>query len=88
MLKNKVYDVLKWVTIMCLPALGLLYSTLAGIWGFPYGEEIQKTFYAVQTFLGALLGISTYNYYKNKNEDYDTIEELQPIEENDEEEEY
>lgn len=68
-MSDKLYNILKWVTIMCLPAIGLLYSALAGIWGLPYGEEIQKTFYAIQTFLGALLGISSYNYYKAKAKD-------------------
>lgn len=61
-LSNKMYDMLKWVAQYLLPALGTLYFALAGIWGFPYGEEIVGTITAVDTFLGVLLGIST-NYY-------------------------
>lgn len=61
-LSNKMYDMLKWVAQYLLPALGTLYFALAGIWGFPYGEEVVGTITAIDTFLGVLLGIST-NYY-------------------------
>jgi hypothetical protein len=61
---NKTYDILKWIAMYLLPALGTLYFALAGIWGFPYGEEIVGTLTAVDTFLGVLLGISTANYNK------------------------
>ena len=65
---NKVYDVLKWVAMYLLPALATLYSALAGIWGFPYGEEVVGTITAIDTFLGVILGISTAQYNKNKEE--------------------
>lgn len=65
-LPDKVYDVVKWIAMVCLPALGTLYFALAGIWGFPYGEQIVGTIMAVDTFLGALLGISSIQY-KNQN---------------------
>ena len=65
-MNNKVYDVLKWIAQMLLPALGTLYFALAGIWGFPYGEEIVGTITAVVTFLNVILKISSNNYYKNK----------------------
>lgn len=65
MIKNdKVYDILKWVAQLFLPALGTFYSALAAIWGFPYGEEVMATILAVDTFLGAILGISNANYKK------------------------
>lgn len=67
-LSNKVYDILKFIAQILLPALGTLYFALAGIWGFPYGEQIVGTITAVDTFLGALLGISTYQYNKELNE--------------------
>lgn len=59
---NKVYDVLKWITVICLPALGTLYFALSGIWGFPYAEQVVGTISAVTTCLGILLGISTAEY--------------------------
>ena len=64
MFSNQVYDILKWIAQYLLPAAGTLYFALAGIWGFPYGEEIVGTITAVDTFLGVLLGISTANYNK------------------------
>ena len=66
-LPNKVYDVLKYVAIVGLPAIGVLYAALAKIWDFPYGVEIVGTITAIDTFLGALLQISTYNYKKGDN---------------------
>ena len=64
MLSNKAYDTLKWIAMYLLPALGTLYFALAGIWSFPYGEEVVGTITAVDTFLGVLLGISTAQYNK------------------------
>lgn len=61
---NKVYDVLKWIAMYLLPALGTLYFALSGIWGFPYGEQVVGTITAVDTFIGVILGISTANYNK------------------------
>ena len=63
-MSNKVYDVLKWIAIYLLPALGTLYFALASIWGFPYGEQIVGTITAIDTFLGVILGISTSQYNK------------------------
>ena len=65
-MSNKLYDVLKWVAQMLLPAIGTLYFALAGIWGLPFGEEIVGTVTAVDTFLGVLLGISSMNYKKKE----------------------
>lgn len=65
-LNNKVYDILKWIVLLVLPASGTAYFTLAGIWGFPYAEQIVGTLAVVETFLGALLGISSAQYYKEK----------------------
>ena len=64
MMSNKVYDVLKYIALIVLPALGTLYFALAKIWGFPYGAEIVGTITAVDAFLGALLQISTDQYNK------------------------
>lgn len=63
-MNNKVYDILKFIAQIVLPAIGTLYFALAGIWKFPYGEEIVGTIAAVDAFLGALLGISSAKYYK------------------------
>lgn len=65
-LSNKAYDILKYIALILLPALGALYFALAKIWGFPYAAEIVGTISAVDAFLGALLGISTANYNKEQ----------------------
>ena len=65
-MNNKVYDILKWIAQILLPALGTLYFALAGIWNFPYAEAIVGTITAVDTFLGIILGISTVQYNKKE----------------------
>lgn len=68
-MSNKVYDVLKWIAQILLPALGTLYFALAQIWGFPYAEEVVGTISAIDAFLGVLLGISTHKYNKVNTND-------------------
>lgn len=65
-MSNKVYDVLKFIAQIVLPAVGTLYFALAKIWGFPFAAEIVGTISAVDAFLGALLGISTMQYNKDQ----------------------
>lgn len=69
-LKNEVYDVLKWITLVVIPALATAYVGLAAIWGFPYADAISKTACVVCTLLGALLGISTAEYNAAKKEPF------------------
>lgn len=64
LISNRMYDILKWIAQIFLPAIGTLYFALAGIWGFPYGEQIVGTITAIDAFLGAILGISTKMYNK------------------------
>lgn len=66
---DKMYDVLKWVAQILLPAVATLYFAIAQIWGLPYGEEIVGTISAIDAFLGALLGISSYQYNKRSDND-------------------
>ena len=63
-MSNKVYDILKFIAQIVLPAVGTLYFALAKIWGVPYAAEIVGTISAVDAFLGAILGISTMQYNK------------------------
>lgn len=67
-MNNKTYDILKWVALIVLPALGTLYFALAQIWGLPYGEQIVGTITALDAFLGTLLGVSTTSYVKGLKE--------------------
>lgn len=59
---NSVYDKLKWVAQLLLPALATLYLAIAKFWNLPYPEAISGTIMAIDTFLGAILQISTNNY--------------------------
>lgn len=68
-MSNKVYDVLKFIAQIVLPALATFYLTLAGIWGLPFGEQVSGTIMAVDTFLGAVLMISSNKYNKEKEEE-------------------
>lgn len=65
-LPDKLYDVLKWITMIVIPALATAYVGLAAVWGFPYADEVAKTAAVVCTLLGALLGISTAEYNRTK----------------------
>lgn len=64
-ISNEAYDVLKWIALILLPALGTLYFTLSTIWGLPNGEQVVGTVTAIDTFLGVLLGLSSSQYKKN-----------------------
>lgn len=57
-LPDKLYNVLKWICLIALPALAVFYFTLAKIWGLPYEAEIPATINAVAVLIGALIGIS------------------------------
>lgn len=65
-MSNKVYNILKPISQIILPAIGTLYFAISGIWNLPFGEEIVGTITAIDAFLGALLGISTASYNKEK----------------------
>lgn len=67
-LNDKVYDVLKWLALIALPALAVLYSVLAGVWGWPRATEVSTTINAVIAFIGTLIGISTANYKKEDSD--------------------
>ena len=63
-MSNNVYDKLKYLCLIVLPALATLYGALSKIWGLPYGTEIPMTITAIGTFMGVCLKVSTDNYHK------------------------
>lgn len=65
---SKIYDILKWFTMVGLPAITTLWLTLASIWQFPYAEPIGASLGAITVFLGAILGISSITYAKTNEE--------------------
>lgn len=70
-MSNKLYDILKFIAMVLLPALGTLYFAIASIWGLPYADAIVGTVTAVDTFLGAVLGISSSRYNRQGEEEND-----------------
>lgn len=75
-MSNKVYDILKFIAQVVLPALAVLYLGLAKIWGLPYGEAIAGTIMLFDEFLGTILHVSTkkYNAKLNKEVEPDDVE--------------
>lgn len=74
-MKNKTYDILKYIACVVLPALATLVLTIFKIWGLPYGEAIAGTITAIDTFLGAILMISSgaYRQIIAKNEEIERL---------------
>lgn len=63
-MSNKMYDILKWIALIAFPAVIALYTTLSGVWGWPYGEQVTGTLAALEVFLGAILQVSSTTYKK------------------------
>lgn len=63
-MSNKVYDVLKWIALIALDAIGVFYKAISGIWGLPYGDEFLATCTALSVLLGTLVGVSSAKYKK------------------------
>lgn len=72
-MSNKTYDTLKYIALYVLPALATLILTLGGIWQIPYAEAVAGTITAIDTFLGAILGISAKNYNEGVNNEGGTL---------------
>ena len=72
------YDILKWLCILGLPAMSTLYSSLAARWGWPNAEQISGTISDISTFLGVIIGISSAGYAlkqrnRNEKEEYENV---------------
>ena len=75
-MSNKTYDILKYLTIIVLPAIGALYTGLSQIWSLPYAAEVPATITVICTFLGAILCISTAQYNNGDREEEDEQKEV------------
>lgn len=58
LLPDKVYQILKWVALIVLPAVATFISVVGPTWGMPYCEQVVTTITAVSTLIGALIGVS------------------------------
>ena len=68
-LPDKVYNVLKWVCLIALPAFAVFYAVIAKIWGLPYEAEIPATINAVAVLIGALIGVSHLSIKKGEEDE-------------------
>ena len=69
-MKNKTYNILKWLVIVVSPAVTTLLMTLYSIWGWNIPiEAIVGTITAVTTFIGVIIGVSSLNYQKEGEKD-------------------
>lgn len=63
---NKIFDIIRFIGEVVLPALGALYFGVARIWGLPYGEMVVGTIACVTTAVGAIVGFSRKKYEDSK----------------------
>lgn len=84
-INSTLYDWLKWISVIVIPALVVLINTVFKAWGLPYAEPISTTVAAIGLFIGAIIGISTANYNKAIITDFDEDEAENDEEEDDEE---
>ena len=75
-INSKVYSVLKYITMIVLPALTTLWLSIGSIWQLPYVEPIGASLTAVTAFLGAILGIST-SLYNIREQRKDELKDMQ-----------
>ena len=66
--ENRVYDVLKWVCLIFLPAVAILYSAIDGVFGWGYTATVTTIISAIEAFIGSMIGISTKSYRKKNDE--------------------
>lgn len=66
--ENRVYDVLKWICLIFLPAVAVLYSAVDGVFGWGYTGTVTTIISAVEAFIGSMIGISTKSYQKKNDE--------------------
>ena len=84
MLTDRTYDILKWIDLIALPALGTAYGALSQIWNLPFPDEIPATIMVICTLLGALLGVSSATYYKGMGNSIEMPEDEQEVDNNEE----
>ena len=66
LLPNRVYDWMKWITVIALPAIATLLLAIDKIWNIAALTPVAATVMAVTTLLGTMLGVSTISYNKSK----------------------
>ena len=65
-LSDRAYTILKWLVLICIPACTTAFVGLDKIFGWGYGEEVAQISAIICTLIGALIGISSAEYYRDK----------------------
>jgi len=68
-ISNRLYDILKWIALVALPAIQAFWLTIGKVWGFPYLTEIGTTIAAIGLLIAALIGVTSNNYYNDVDEE-------------------
>lgn len=58
LLSDKVYNILKWVGLIAVPALATFIGAVGPLWGLPNTDAIVQTITAIGILIGALIGAS------------------------------
>lgn len=74
---SKLYDVLKWIALVALDALGIAYESLSQVWNLPLGDEVMKTCTILSVLIGTLIGVSSYKYNNPKLNEEELEKELE-----------
>lgn len=64
---GKIYDTLKWIALVVLPALVFFIEGVAEIWGITCGSQVSATIALLEVFLGTILQISSAKYKAKKD---------------------
>lgn len=61
LIPDRLYDILKWLACLVLPAIALAVESIGTAWGWPHLTAIVTTITAIATLCGAIIGISAIN---------------------------
>lgn len=70
-LPDRVYDAMKWICMVLIPACTTAFVGLDSVFGWGYGDTVAKVSAIACTLIGALLGISTAEYRRGEPPDQD-----------------
>lgn len=73
---DKIYNLLKWLSIVAIPAATTLFGVIASQFNIPYAQQILTICPAVATFIGALIGISSAKYYQDQKQNAFSVNEV------------
>lgn len=81
-LNDNLYNILKWVGLIVLPAIATLVKAVFPVWGLPYADAIATTCTALGVFVGAIIGVSQANIKSEMDEEAVYVEAVDEADEN------